>query len=407
MPEDRSSGPATEPEDPISREGSRQVKDKRKRRAERVDDPDGDNGLLAFRLESLFTWGEYVKVDRTTDDDEDPEAERTADDMDVMSISRGDKAPASRLRFDLDLPAADNDDLPLGEGIALPEWDFRKQQLLADQCRLIPMVAREASPLPLPQRLVPTARRLRRQFQALLPQRSWHRAQPEGSDVDLDAWIGHRTQRLAGRADGGENLYRDFRSAGRDLACLLLADLSLSTDTYVNDHQRVIDVIRDSLQLFAEALNATGDRFALYGFSSRKRQHVRFNTLKTFDEPLGDSVRGRIQAIRPGYYTRMGAAIRHATDLLEQQKANQRLLILLTDGKPNDLDRYEGRFGAEDTRMAVIEARRAGLVPFCVTVDEEAEDYLPHLFGAEGFVVIRNPLQLPRELPLLYGRLTR
>jgi nitric oxide reductase NorD protein len=185
-----------------------------------------------------------------------------------------------------------------------------------------------------------------------------------------------------------------------------LADLSLSTDAYVDDRARVIDVIRDSLFLFAEALTATGDRFGVFGFSSRRRDPVRVHTLKAFDEPYGPAVRGRINAIKPGYYTRMGAGIRHAANLLAAQPAGRRLLLLVSDGKPNDLDRYEGRFGIEDTRQAIAAARRQGLTPFCVTIDERGNDYLPHLFGAGGYVVIRRPAELPAQLPLLYARLT-
>ena len=120
----------------------------------------------------------------------------------------------------------------------------------------------------------------------------------------------------------------------------------------------------------------------------------------------GGVVRGRIAAIKPGYYTRMGAAVRYATDLLARQPANRRLLLLLTDGKPNDLDKYEGRHGIEDTRHAVAAARRLGLQPFCVTIDARANDYLPHLFGSNGYVVIRNPAELPKRLPMLYAQLT-
>jgi nitric oxide reductase NorD protein len=186
----------------------------------------------------------------------------------------------------------------------------------------------------------------------------------------------------------------------------LLADLSLSTDTWVDDHHRVIDVIRDSLFLFSESLHATGDPYAVYGFSSRKRDPVRVHLLKAFEERYGASVRGRISAIRPGYYTRMGAALRYGSRLLKERKEARRLLLLLTDGKPNDLDQYEGRYGIEDSRKAVLEARNAGLEPFCVTIDAKGNDYLPHLFGSGGYVVLHNPADLPKRLPLLYARLT-
>src|SRR5690606_36013039 len=111
----------------------------------------------------------------------------------------------------------------------------------------------------------------------------------------------------------------------------------------LNSEQRVIDVIRDSMLLFAEALSGTGDPFAIYGFSSVKNKQVRYQLLKNFSEPYGDEARGRILAVKPGFYTRMGAAIRQSTEILKSQKAQQRLLLILSDGKPNDIDCYEGR----------------------------------------------------------------
>jgi nitric oxide reductase NorD protein len=371
-----------------------------------VDTPDGRGGLLAFRLESLFTRAEYAAVDRSTEEDEDADAGSAVEDMEVLSLTRERGRTASRLRFDLDLPPAQHDDIPLGEGIALPEWDFRRRVLQPDYCRLQPMLARDAVPAPLPVHLARKARRLRAVFELLKPRRVWQPDQPDGTDLDINAVIRHRTDRLRGVQADQANLFRSFRNAERDLSCLLLADLSLSTDSWVSNEQRVIDVIRDSLLLFSEALATTGDRFALYGFSSRRRSHVRFHTLKTFDEPYTDRSRGRIQAIRPGYYTRMGAALRHATTLLQRQPASERLLLLLTDGKPNDLDRYEGRYGIEDTRMAVREAVKSGVRPFCVTVDAKARDYLPYLFGANAWMLVRHAGELPARLPLLYAHLT-
>ena len=117
--------------------------------------------------------------------------------------------------------------------------------------------------------------------------------------------------------------------------------------------------------------------------------------------------RGRIAAIKPGYYTRLGAALRQATTLLAAQPAKLRPLLIVSDGKPHDIDHYEGRYGIEDTRMAVIEARRQGLKPFCITIDREGEDYLPHMFGPAGYTVVRQPEDLALRLPALYAQLTR
>ncbi len=385
---------------------SQPVDSDKRRRGERVEAPDGRDGLLAFRLESLFTRAEYVPVDRTTEEHEDEDAQSALEDMEVVSVASDHRRVATRLRFDLDLPPEDNDDLYLGEGVPLPEWDYRQRRLLPDHCRLQPMQARNASPAGVPVYLQVKARRLRRLFEALKPRRHWLNGQADGSEPDLNALLDFNVDRLRGLRPADARLYRSFHNAERDMSCLLLADLSLSTDAWVSNEQRIIDVVRDSLFLFSEALQSTGDRFAMYGFSSRRRNHIRFHILKKFNEACNDVVRGRIQAIKPGYYTRMGAAIRHATGLLEKEPSGQKLLLLLTDGKPNDLDRYEGRYGIEDTHRAVQEAHEHGVRPFCVTIDEKAGEYLPYLFGSSSYVLVRNAGELPAKLPLLYARLT-
>ena len=368
--------------------------------------PDGKDGLMSFRLESLWSWAEYVKVDRNAMDDDDDEAMRTAEDMDHITVASDSETTASKIKLDLDLPAGEYDDIVLGEGIPVDEWDYQQQRLQKAHCRLQPMVARHTEASELPKKLHAQARKIRRHFEMLRPQRHWVSRQNEGTELDLDNYIHFMADRKQGYVNSDIPVYRALKHQTRDLSCLLLADLSLSTDAYVNNHSRVIDVIRDSLYLFSEALMATGDRFALHGFSSRNRNHVRFYHIKTFQDRYDNLTRGHIDAIRPGYYTRMGTAIRHASALLAKESSSQKLLLILTDGKPNDLDKYEGRYGIEDTRMAVLEAEKMGLRPFCVTIDEQAEDYLPYLFGKRSYVFIRHAEELPRKLPLLYLRLT-
>lgn len=405
---------AVEDADEHSKGASNKKKAKRKK-AERVDNYEKNTGLMVFRLENLFSFSEFVPVDRAGDDTDEEDAESVADDLDVISVSKNRQAASSSIKFDLDLPSNEHDDLKLGEGILLPEWDYRKQGYHQDFCCLQPMISGlneqdtegESASAALPSHLVADAAKLRRQFSGLKPVRQWLNRQQDGDELDLDSWTHYLADKDAGVSSGEQGFYRSFNNQARDLSCLILADLSLSTDAYINNKQRVIDVVQDSLQLLCEALAATGDRFSIYGFSSLKREHVRFNMIKNFNERYSDSIRGRIQSLKPGYYTRMGAAIRQSIKILSAEKSHQRVLMIITDGKPNDLDLYEGRYGVEDTRMAIIEAKQAGLQPFCVTIDEEADEYLPHLFGKNGFVVIKDPAQLPKELPRLYVNLTR
>jgi nitric oxide reductase NorD protein len=326
--------------------------------------------------------------------------------MDKLAIARDGKTIASRVRFDLDLPSAAADDIPLKSGILLPEWDWKKRILKKDQCRLDLLDARDDPPIEVPERLRKPVRKVRQQLEALAPSRRWFKNQPDGSELDVDACVRSWSDRRAGHSDNDFGSYLKLERHERDMACLVLADLSLSTDAWVSDTARVIDVIRDSLMMFSEALGATGDNFALYGFSSRRRENIRFHQIKTFEEKHGAPTRGRIAALKPGYYTRMGAAIRYASRILEKQPNALRLMLILSDGKPNDLDQYDSRYGIEDTRMSLIEARTAGLKPFCVTIDKEGEGYLPHLFGPAGFTVIRKPEDLPSRLPMLYAQLT-
>ncbi len=163
---------------------------RRRRQGERAELPAEDRGLVAIRMENILTWGEYVRVDRGTEEEDDLEqAKAAAEDMDRIAVARDRRASGARLRFDLDLPAASEDDLVLSDGERLPEWDWRRRCLLPDRCRVQEMLAAAAPLCPLPDHLRRTARRLRDQFQALAPERTWRRGCPDGQDLDLDAYL--------------------------------------------------------------------------------------------------------------------------------------------------------------------------------------------------------------------------
>jgi len=396
----------TQDDEELHNKSAKKSKTSRKK-AERVDAPDERQGMMIFRLESLFSWSEFSKLDRGCDDsDDDDDTSRVVEDLDKITLAKQqEQQKSAQIKIDLDLPSASQDDIPLGQGIKLPEWDYKKQLLQKDRCLLQPMLPKDAKPAKLPVKLQKISKTIQAQFEQLRSVRYWLKAQPQGEEIDLSTWLDFYVEsKIAPSAEKG--LFKSFRGNNRDLSCLLLADLSMSTDAHLDNENRVIDVVQDSLLLFGEALQSVGDNFAMYGFSSVKRHHVRFTMLKNFNESYNDHVRGRIQAIRPGFYTRMGAAIRQATQVIIEQKTTEKLLLILTDGKPNDIDHYEGRFGIEDTHNAIKEAKRLGIKPFCITIDTDAQDYLPYLFGNDGFTVILRPEQLPLRLPQLYHQLT-
>jgi nitric oxide reductase NorD protein len=155
------------------------------------------------------------------------------------------------------------------------------------------------------------------------------------------------------------------------------------------------------------ALDALGDPYAIYGFSGESAGNVTVLGVKGFDERNSLTVRRRIASLDYDRYTRLGAALRHVTAALGRQRTSRRLLLVLSDGKPNDVDAYEGRYGVEDTRQAIAEARRQGIVVFCLTIDREAPRYAVRIFGRSGFAVLKRPEQLPAVLTEALRRLIR
>ncbi len=377
-----------------------------RKKAELAEDPEGRTGIMLFRLESIFSWSEYIPLDRNQDDEDDDDAERVAEDLDKITLSNNRSTKAAKVKLDLDLPSEFEDDIPLSDGLLYPEWDYRKGLLKKNHCRVIPFAPRKAVPCPIPERLLVSAQKLRKQFSSFNTQPLVLRRQIQGHELDISACLEQRVAQLRGNAPSSALVWKQKQVQHRDLSCLVLADLSLSTDAWVNGEKQVISVIRDSLHLLGEALHASDDDFALYGFSSRKRNHVRFNMIKNYNEPWSDVIHGRIAALEPGYYTRLGAAIRQSIDIIQDHPADKRLLLILTDGKPNDLDIYEGRYGIEDTRKAILEAHQAGIITYCVTIDQSTADYVPYVFGQQRFYHLNKAEQLPVMLPRLYLNLT-
>ncbi|MBT9612683.1 MAG: VWA domain-containing protein, partial [Burkholderiales bacterium] len=198
-----------------------------------------------------------------------------------------------------------------------------------------------------------------------------------------------------------DRLFMHMHRAERNVAVMFMVDMSGSTKGWINDAER------ESLVLLCETLERLGDRYAIYGFSGNTRKRCELYRIKRFDERYNDNVRARISGIRPQDYTRMGFAIRHLTKLLNEVEAKTRLLITLSDGKPDDyFDGYRSAYGIEDTRQALIEAKRTGIHPFCITIDKEGQEYLPHMYGAAQYVIIDEVRKLPLKVADIYRRLT-
>ncbi|HET7186577.1 MAG TPA: VWA domain-containing protein [Gemmatimonadaceae bacterium] len=285
-------------------------------------------------------------------------------------------------------------------GIRYREWDEYAERFRPDEVTVHARIAAEhddAWAMELLRAHAPLVRQIRARFAPLRAQRTRLRAQRSGDELDLDACVGALVDMQRGQAPT-DRLYRTTKPARRTLAIMLLVDVSGSTSAQVADGRTVLDVERLTLLLASEALEELGDPYAVLAFSGSGRSDVRVHTVKAFGEHDSALVRRRVSALASARNTRLGAALRHATAKLNAQPAERRLLLLLSDGQPNDVGGYQGSYAVGDSRHAVLEARASGVHLFCLTVDREEQEYLPHLFGVNGYRILRSPEQLPSAL---------
>jgi nitric oxide reductase NorD protein len=362
------------------------------------------DSFIIHRFESILSWVESMNINRSVDDDDDENAQKAADDQDIITLSKHDRRSATRLRLHLDLSPSDADHEALAGEHTYPEWNHRTRSYMADHCRVLDAPARpDTSEL-----FHPDARQIRavrRQFAALRPRRILRPRQIEGAELDLDALIKARAD-IAATGRGSDRIWQNARQIERDLAVAFLIDTSRSTEAAIGDTS-VIAIARNAMAALATGIDAAGDRLGIWGFSSLRRDRVFLTRCKDFSTPMGPEVIANIGTLKPGHYTRLGAAIRHVSAQLAQENAARKLLIVLTDGKPNDLDHYEGKHGIEDSHMAVVEARRSGQSLHGIIIDEDGQDWFARIFGRGGFSLLPNPQRLTRALPDIYRTLTQ
>lgn len=384
-------------------------------REELENEDDDSSGMWAVQLDDPQ---EHVEdpmgLQRPTDRDEEADSDDLADSLSELPEARLVAVPGSpsELLVSPDPPdrrAAWQTPEAQGVGVLYPEWDW-SQEAYRPRYAVVRIGPAPAGDPKWGEAVLAEhateVRRIRRTFERLRPRRVRLRRQVDGPDLDLGAWV---SAWATARAGGGfdDRLYESVRPHRRALAISLLIDVSGSTDSWVAGTRRIIDVAKEALLLVCEGLDALGDRYNVLAFSGEGPRGVSVTTVKSFDDTERSLVHRRIAALHPDRYTRLGAAIRHTTALLDQEAAEHRLLLVLSDGKPNDTDQYEGRYGIEDARQAVAEARLQGMHPFCLTIDRQAPAYLPRLFGPGGFGMLHDPVRLPGVLVEVVQRLIR
>jgi nitric oxide reductase NorD protein len=283
------------------------------------------------------------------------------------------------------------------------EWDHVRQHYRKNWC-----VVREVRVAPVYddfvvdtlQRYMGIVKSLRRNFEALRGEEKLLKRQQEGDDIDIDAVVEAYADLQHG-AELNSRVFTRMQRVERNIAVMFMVDMSGSTRGWINQAER------EALVLLCESLEMLGDRYAIYGFSGIARKRCEIFHIKHMDEEYNNKVKARISGISAKDYTRMGFAIRHLTSQLEEVEARTKLLITLSDGKPEDYDgQYRGEYGIEDTRQALFECREKGIHPYCITIDKEAGDYLPHMYGAANYVLIEDITKLPIKVADIYRKLT-
>ena len=290
------------------------------------------------------------------------------------------------------------------------EWDYHTQTFRPDWVSLYETLHPGSSPALIDQLLAKNAalaKRLKQILDMLKPQQLVRvRYQEDGSELDLDVAIRSLIDFKTGHTPD-PRINMSHRTDGRNIAVSLLIDLSQSVgDIPEGCQQTVLELSQEAVALLGWAIDKLGDEFAIAGFSSNTRHEVRYQHIKGFSEDWGDDVKSRLGAMEAGYSTRMGAAMRHAGHYLGHRQAEKKLLLVLTDGEPADIDVNDEQLLIQDARKAVQELDREGIFTHCINLDRRADDYVGDIFGQQ-YTVIDHIERLPEQLPQLFMSLTK
>lgn len=372
-------------------------------------DDDGTGADLPMHtFEKVETIEEYSGQSRKSDgEDELQEHEEALRDVNMTKVVRSHERPRSIYRSDIILDGLGlevGDDKP-GAGLAYPEWDYRKPEYRRDWCFLQTEAITDAKPDWPKQTEVKhrsLIRRLQRQFATMVSDWLHLRRQPAGSEFDIDAVVEAEVERRTGHTPT-EAIYLDRRRDLHDIAALILMDESYSTDAWMNN-RRVLDIITETVFCVGEVLEDYVEKFALASFSSNTRRSCRFNVVKNFQEPWA-TVAGRLGSLQPRGYTRIGPALRHAQDQLLNERAARKIVILITDGRPCDYDRYEGIYGIKDVKKAIEVGKQNGIQTHAFAVEKQAAECFPQMFTQHHYDILQSPDRLAQTMCKLFAKL--
>lgn len=374
-----------------------------------VDKKAQEDFMLTHNFEKVETVEEFSGLWRGFDGDDNLQDDQDAlDQINLKHLVRTDEVAHSIYQADFrDLASiAESGETEEGANYrTYKEWDYSKKRYKPDYCKVF-LKKVKAGNLTYAQQCIAehpkNLNALRRKFAQIHQKRQTVKRLQDGESIDIDTLVDWYSDLRSGRTPS-DKIYLSKRKKEPDLAILFLLDLSLSTDSYANGN-RVLDVEKQAVVLFGEVLSEYNVDFAVSGFYSKTRNNCVYHSLKDFGE---DWTKGkqRIGAVEPQAYTRIGPALRHSQTLIEKHSARQKWVVLLSDGKPNDYDKYEGRYGVADVKQALREMHERHINTYAIAIESIARYYLPQMFGQNHYNILSHADMLIPSLAILYRRI--
>jgi nitric oxide reductase NorD protein len=374
-----------------------------------VDQKQMEDATTMHQFEKVETAEEFGGNWRDMDgDDELEDHENALEDIKMKFTVRVDDSAHSVYQADFieNTTVSESADIDQnGFHISYDEWDYSKRTYKPKFCKVYPKTILKTDTKYYTDTLKEhqsTLINLKKLLSTVNNKYLMQRRKAQGEEFDLDAVIDLYTDIHSGHTPS-ENIYLSKRKKEKDLSILLLLDMSLSSDGYAGGN-RVIDVEKQVSILFGELLNDFGIDFSINSFYSKTRNHSTYVSMKGFDDHW-DKAKHRIGAIQPSGYTRIGAALRHSGALLDKRDTTNKWVILLSDGKPNDYDKYEGAYGVKDVKQALTELNERGINSYALAIEAEAKFYLPQMFGKGHYQILTTPFELLKALVKVFEKI--
>lgn len=374
-----------------------------------VDKKQQEDYVMTHNFEKVETADEHSGVWRDFDGEDELEDHQDAlDELNMKFVVRVDDTAHSIYHAEF------TENTSVSESAALAshsfhfiydEWNFSKNEYKKNYCKVFPTIQPNSDPTYYSKTIrenYTILQGLRKMLTSMNNKMQQVRRQTDGDEFELDA-LSDMYVDIHSRKTASENIYLSKRKKEKDISILLLLDISLSSDGYA-DGNKVIDVEKQVSILFGEILNEYHIDFAVQGFYSKTRNFSTYISLKDFDENW-NQVKHKIGGVEPSGYTRIGAALRHSGFLLSKRQTKNKWIIILSDGKPNDYDKYEGKYGIQDVKQALHELKAQNINSYALAIEAQAKYYLPQMFGQNHYQILTTPVELLKSLVKLYEKI--